>query len=148
MSEQNGRLLKMMNPEQITTTWPALSYYIESALPEISKGDAFWKGNMLKSLTSGKMGCWVGYVKKEPRLFITCGIVTDEISKCKSFLIYSYTVKEGISPQDFKWGIEELKKFAKSQGCKKIVAVTRLESLKKAFEFVGGTSSYSLEMEV
>lgn len=148
MDKVEGKYFKLVPPDVIQKLWPTMSYYIEQALPPLSKGNEFWKGNMLKALVTGKMGCWVGYKDGSIRLFVTAAICTDPILGHKSLFIYSYSALGEMTPQEIQWGFGKLKEFAKKYGCLKIVAFTDLDSMKKMFERLGGTSSYSLEMEV
>jgi hypothetical protein len=138
---------------RIEGNFETLWYYIAQALPPSSSHHALRKGNILRSLQSGNMQCWLGWEKNGAGYSLaaiaTTAIVNDTVTGDRNLLIYSFTYEKNFSPDAIVKHFETIKRFARVNKCMKVIAYTGLPVLTKLVEkYLNGKSSTFLEMEV
>ena len=138
-------LLKML-PGQISAYWDYVKYSIEQALPPVVGEGSDKMINILSTLMTGEMQCWVVFRREEGQVkvigFVLTTVSSDYCSKTRNLLLYTICTFEKTHGQDWLEGLDALKKFAKKMNCSRITAFTKQENLMKLAEGVGGDASY------
>lgn len=141
--------------EQITQHWDELAPAIEAALPPFAYGAQDRMNNILRALLAGDMQCWTAWAVREgettPLLvaIMTTAFDFDRCSGVRNLLIYSLYSVAGIGDQVYADGIETLKKFAKTKGCHRVVALVEEPRLVEMWIRGGGEGRFTfLTMEV
>lgn len=105
--------------------------------------------NVLKAIVGGRLECWALYNKEELWAIGTFEVWQDSMSGAKSLLIYSTYSYHPVTPEVWHWLIIEVRKYAKSMGCRKVVAYSNRDYVVKLFTAFGGDPSYHfLQVEV
>jgi len=118
-------LLKML-PGQITENWEFIWSSVESVIEEEYRTEVI-KNDILSSLLSDKMQCWIWYgdekIKAIATTFISCSPTGE-----KAVFIYTLYGYETMSIMDWRDAFDTLKKWGKSQGCSEINGYTEVEN--------------------
>lgn len=145
-------ILKMATGEQVARHWGVIGTGIKETAPDYFLDDGDSLNNVLQSLMSGRMQCWVAMSKNGRSGFDPYGIVIthithDVFSGVKNLLVicmFSFR-SNVVDPTIYIKGLDVLKKFAKHNGCKSIIAYTRLEKLAQFVErTLGGDAGQRL----
>jgi hypothetical protein len=134
-------ILKRALPEHVSRHWGVIGTGIKEAAPEYFLDDKDSLNNILQSLLEGRMQCWVAMSRNGKDEFDPYGIAVthithDVFSGVKNLLIicmYSFR-KQTADPMMYIKGLDVLKKFARGNGCKSIIAYTRIEKLARFVE--------------
>ncbi len=148
MKRETLREFKVLSGQEAMRLWPRIFDFINDALPPANGHLAGRKERVQQSLVSENLTLWVGMKDKEFMIVVTTTENVDSISGERSLLVYSMTISEALHPEDLRFGLEELKKYARAKGLSKITAFTGMDSLKTLFEKAGGKSTYVLGLEV
>lgn len=148
------RMLKFY-PDQIARHWGKIGYAIERALPPIvdSRMSNDRMNKILESILAGKIEVHV-FVIYEDEHPIVYGIMSTALTNAvdsdnKELLIYSAYASKSLSRELIFEALELVRKYAKSQGCVAISGYTNIEGVKRLFEIMGGSSSFTyLRLEV
>lgn len=140
--DSNGRLVLLrLEGEQINRYWELIKQGIlEAVKPEEDYEQVLT--NVLRSLLSGQMQCWIVTYEGEPKAIFTTAIQV-EVGGIRSLLIYSMNGYSAISLDVWKGGLKYLRKFAKLQKCEKIVAYSNVERVLQVARMVGGETEYT-----
>ena len=156
-------LFNKLTLDQIANSWPYLKGFI---LEAVGTGDYFYDAKLgkeiLDQLLLERADCWVAYKSDLEKKTVTPFAVIVTICNVpvlggeKEMFIYSATAFDSIAAgtpgEDvMKSSFEALLKYAKAQGCKKIVAYSKAARLIKLFASYGGDTSMrylSLNLEV
>lgn len=136
-----------MLPEQIADGWNVLERIIKEALPPIADNSQEKMNNILTSLLTRKMICWVSYQdqgKVEVDTIILTSVIMDEISGTISLLIYAANMLQRLDSKLYEDMIDTLKRYAKSKKCDKIVGYVSDPNLSELIKKYGGDCSYQL----
>jgi len=142
-------MLQLIFPQQIPSFWVTIKDVIGMALPPVTGEKGNKLNNILTRLLEGTMECWVAFSErsgeKKPNGLMLTTIISDDITETKSLLIYCMATIEGGEPdlQDYEEGIEAWKKYARANGCNRVVAYTNLDYLVDMAEKIGGSAIYS-----
>ncbi len=140
-------LVKLL-PDQVSEHWDEIRLAIEKALPPIMLKSDRAMVNILKSILSDYMQCWVMWVNKdseaEIRAILTTTIEIDRVCEMKYLLIYSFYTIKPLLPELAVSTIDTLKKFARGRGCQKLVAYTNIPRMEQLWESLGGTTEMKL----
>lgn len=144
------RMLKLL-PEQVARYWDELGDAIISSIPPTVLYSPDMRYLTLDAILSGRLEVWTFYKQPENGdtvkilVIMTTAIVSDVGSSYKSLLIYSiYGYQQDVSPKDWLGGLNMIKAYAKSKGCKNVLAYSDVENIKKLVKVSGGNIDYSL----
>ena len=134
-------MIVQLLPEQISHFWGDIKISLEESAPPLFVANAERLNNILMSLLTGRMQCWVSIdTKKDPQIVkgvLTSTIVIDQCSGTKTFLIYSgYSLGE---VEDEFWieGLRAFSKFAKSKGCQLVGTYSTIPYMKERLAKLG-----------
>lgn len=140
-------MLTKLLPDQISKFWDIIRYAIEQSLPPIAGEHPDKMKNILMSLLSSKSQCWASYDIKEDRRILEAIVITrifyDDASDTKSLLIYCLYGYEHIKQSSFTNGLKALVKFAKSEGCERVISYTNEPGVVELMNRLGGDTSYT-----
>ena len=109
-----------LSPIEIGQCWTVIRHSsVESSPGGVSEESLT---NILKGLQDGRISAWVVTSVKEIVAVGTSTVIEDNASKVKSLLVYSIFSYEFVDVELWKTLFIALKKYAKSCGCKTIVA--------------------------
>ena len=121
-------LVKML-PHQIADNWEILSYGIQQSLPPITYQSPKRMARILESLLGEKMNLWLGIQDEKIHGIIVTSLVYESNSDVKDLLIYCIYGFKDLPTKLITEGMETLKKFASSKGCKRLTAYSNVESV-------------------
>lgn len=135
-------LIKLL-PDQVATHWEPIKRAIRDSLPPIAQGVEDHMENVLNALLLDEMQCWVSYTQ-EGRVdnIMTTQILRDEITQNKNLLIYSVF---GLDVDQRSWaeGLQALIKYARKEGCDRIVGYSNVNSIIRFVQRIGGEAEYT-----
>ena len=102
---------------------------------------------LLKAVSDNQLQCW-GVFKDNKLIAFATTAITIEFWGEKKLLIFSLYGFDRVSLQSWHKLISDLSKYAKSSGCKKIVAFTNNERVIEIVKMYGGDFSAYIEMEI
>ena len=131
-------MLVKMYPEQVAKSWDILSYGIQQTLPPITYQSPKRMEKILESLLSEELVLWLGVDddNKVQGLIVT-SIVYEKNSDVKDLLIYSLYGFNNIPYRMIIEGMDTLKVYANSIGCKRITAYSNVKSIIKLMKKFG-----------
>lgn len=139
-------MLIRLQEGQIAEYWPEIKVAINMALPPILKGEGDRTNKILESMLVGNAQCWVSVNRDSKKMdgVITTAVVEDMLSGAKSLMLYTIYV-DGVSmASSWKEGFETLSKFAKSQGCNRLVGFTKERRILERAKLFGIDTSFTL----
>jgi hypothetical protein len=116
-------MLTKLLPDQISSFWPVIKYAIEESLPPMV-GDSPDKMNrILSSCLSGGLEVWASYQHLDNKFeaIVVTQFLYDDASNMKNLLLYCVYGYVKISETSWVEAWEAMNKYAKANGCKKIV---------------------------
>jgi hypothetical protein len=129
-------------PDQVAKHWKPIRRAIEESLPPVSEGAENRMEKILEALMIGEMQCWISH-NSEGRVdnILTTSVTHDKISDTKSLMIFSIF---GFDTDIKSWGegLTTLVRFARGKGCSRIIGYTKIDSVAKFVERIGGDASY------
>lgn len=138
-------MLVQLSSDQVANYWDFIKYGVEEAIiPTVGIHDERMS-EVLESIMLGKMVVWVS-ANKDTKVIdgVVCTVLqTDELSKTKSLLIYSLYGTESMR-SSWSDGLEQLQKYAKTEGCHKILAYSNLPEIISYVEHIGGNADFRL----
>ena len=141
-------MLIKFTPEQISRLWPDMAGGLITSLPPQMRDDIESVSNLLESLLNGKAECWISYDATEEGAKVHGAVITmfhvDDITRTRNMIIYAVY---GIHTSQHKhWieGYETLRKWAKHNNCKEIVAYSNVPQIVNIAKKLGADTSYSL----
>ena len=135
-------LIKLL-PDQVNRHWEPIRYALLVSLPPTARVDR--ENNILKALLSGEMDAWVATRDARPVGVLVTTLTMDGASETKNLLVYALaSLDETILPDDV-WleGIEQLRKYAESKGCHRIIGYTESSRIAQMIQKVGGQARYT-----
>lgn len=141
-------MLIRLLPEQASEHWDEIKVAINAALPPIAGMQSDRMSNILSGILTEDITVWISTEKREDANLITGIVLTnftyDKPSGTKSLLLYCvYGYGQG-RLESWSEGYETLRKFAKGQGCNRIIGYTDVESIKKYAASIGAETRYTL----
>lgn len=142
-------MLIQLTPEQIAGNWDFLRQCIVTNMP-MQRDHREQDNNILLALLGSLMHCWVdakqttedGKPKTEIRAVVVTQILEDDISQVSSLLIYSlYGLNNAFDFTSWKKGVLTLVKFARANGCGRILAYTGNKSILTFMQRLGADIS-------
>jgi len=122
-------MLVRVLPNQVCDHWDVVSYGIQQSLPPITIESPRRMNNILESLLLGRMDLWIGLEDDKVRGLVVTAFSYDKNSDVQDLLIYSIYGFEDLSTEIIMEGMETLKKFAVSNGCKRVTAYSKVEAV-------------------
>lgn len=131
-------LLKML-PEQVSDRWDMFKDGIERSLPVVNDEDPEKMNNILASILTGEIQCWVSYreledLKKHGVALVLTTTVDDLITRTRSLILYLVWAWEKTEARDWIEGFQALMKFSKLMRCQRLIAYTSDEKVVKIAE--------------
>lgn len=151
---ENGEfsIIKLL-PEQISEHWGLIASALGRTVPREMGEEARVVNNILHSLIDESMQCWFcGKYEEgglETYVIIITGVITNMGTNERCLMIY--TVYWFQPPPNALWesGLNVLRKYARSQGCSKIVAYSKFDMITNLVKALGGDVSWKyLQIEV
>ncbi len=136
-------MLVRLLPDQVSGYWETLKDSIDSSLPPIAGDSADRLKNIMVSILSGTMDCWVSFTDKdgvEINGVIVTTIVNDTNSGTKDLLIYSVYGITNMMKGSWEEGQQVLAKWAIANKCGRITGYTNVESIITAVKRLGGSA--------
>jgi len=135
-------LVKLL-PEQIARHWKVIKYAIDKSLPPTAAGGEGRYERILMKLLIEDMQCWISYNKKQTKIsgILTTMFSGDGALGTRNLLVYSM-YGTGISEKDFGEGLLTLIRFARSNGCTKVVAFSESRSVNNIFAKIGAEVNF------
>ena len=122
-------MLVRVLPNQVCDHWDVVSYGIQQSLPPITLESPRRMNNILESLLLGRMDLWIGLEEDKVRGLVVTAFSYDKNSDVQDLLIYSIYGFEDLSTELIMEGMKTLKKFAVSNGCKRVTAYSKVEAV-------------------
>lgn len=130
-------------PEQIAHRWKLIKYAIANSLPPIAGESHEKMNNILLSLLTGEMQCWVR-IEDRIDLIIITKVIEDDSSETKSLLLYCMfgfgTGNKGMWRELY----DTLQKYGASRGCDRAIAYTDVPEVEMIWKWLGGQANYKL----
>lgn len=139
-------MLIQLLPDQVSRYWEQIRYSIGMALPPTIPLNIDMN-RVLESLLSGDLVAWVSVDDRTKNIvaIVTTTITIDIPSNSKNLLIYSiFGMTDRVGKANWLEGFDALKKYAKKQGCNKIVGFTCEDTIKKLALWYGGRADFTL----
>ena len=133
-----------LSPDQVTVHWDVIKFGIQESVPPITYGSQNTLNNMLKSLLTGEMQCWVlmnGAQKIQG--VATTTITKDSCSGVKNLMIYSVYGLVFIDDETWAENLKGLRKFAKANGCHRIISFRAVDRLIGLVKDLGGSADFT-----
>ena len=133
-----------LSPDQVTEHWDVIKFGIQESVPPITYGSQNTLNNMLKSLLTGEMQCWVmmnGTQKIQG--VATTTITKDGCSGVKNLMIYSVYGLTFIDDETWAENLKGLRKFAKANSCHRIISFTAVDRLIDLTKSLGGSADFT-----
>jgi len=138
-----------LTANQIAEAWNKLVPAVNESFPERARsGLADLGGTVLQQVAAGYGQAWYLVRDGEPIAFAVTTIMFDGILGGKFLTLYAIYGFTNISLETYQLGLVELKKFAKEQGCRAILAYTSVERVKRVSEYLGGKTMTVIQLEV
>ena len=140
-------MLVEMLPEQVADGWKLLERVIKEGLPPFVDKSDDKMNNILMSILTRKLICWVSYQDQndvQVDTIMLTSVIVDEISQTRSLLIYCINALRIMTSEIYEDAIGKITKYAKSMRCSKIVGYISDEKLVKLVEKYNGDCSYRL----
>jgi len=135
-------MLVMLLPEQVSNNWDEIAWLIEEATPGPTGSSNDRMNNVLEDLLTGKKKLWISY--NENAVFdalVGTEVYEDRINGIRTMEIFALWAK-GAGEGSWTKGWETLGRYAKKEGCERVVAYTREPSLIKRVKRLGGDTSF------
>lgn len=137
---RGGSMLVRLTPDQIGDYWPMIEQSIVAALPPIVSEQAGAVKNILVSLLSGIMDCWVSFDTETKTILgtVTTVIASDPISGTRDLLIYTVHGFGSLQERHWQEGFVTIRKWARANNCSRITAYTDNPEIVTLSERFGG----------
>lgn len=143
-------MINKLTYDQIVDCWDLIKEGLEEALPyPIAGRHKYRESNILSSLLSGAMDCWLAYEKDEENetilLYsaILASVYVDECTGNRSFYVFAQLGFRDVPRKMWREGFNALIKYAKSQGCHMLTAHTNVPGVIETFKRLGGSAEYT-----
>lgn len=139
-------MLVQLSLEQVAKFWDVVKYSIEESLPPIAGESPGRMNDILASLLSGAMQCWVSYDKENTNRFegvVVTEIIGDQRDRSRALLVYSLYGYSEVSDGSWAEGYNALSKWARSEGCGRMIGYTSNEKVIRTVRSLGGNADYT-----
>lgn len=143
-------MITRLLPEQVSARWSVIKTSIRNALPPHIMDTDEAMNNILQSCMIGAMQVWVLHeqsgngVGPTVHAIGTTTMISDPISGSRSLLLYSLYAPGGISSDLWMDAYKGISKYAKSIGCKSVLAYSNVDAALALAKRLGGDTSYHL----
>ena len=135
-------MLVMLLPDQIAEKWDLIKRGVEIAVPPTVSSSPRVINNILMGLLEGSAQCWVEYeVESKKNVvygFVITTIMEDFLSGARNLLLYSLFGAKPLEDAIWVRGLETMRKYAKANGCEKVVAYSNVERIEEVVKSLGG----------
>jgi len=136
-------MLLLLMPDQVNTYWEDIKEGMHKAVPQ-SVPDRDTK--VLQKLLTGMMQMWVSYRKEDDKVVIDAGVLTalveDQVHETGNLLLYCLWAIGKTHQSSWTEGMEALKKFAKGQGCNRVISYSDQEDMIGLCRYTGGEARH------
>jgi len=140
-------MLVQLLPDQVAKYWEQIKYAVHMSFPPTVEKEEVDMNKVLENLLGGNLVAWASVDRETKKIvaIVTTTFLEDVCSGTRNLLIYSlFGIADRIGKKNWTDGYETLMKYAKSKGCKKIVAFTRVDVIKKLAVHYGGEADNTL----
>lgn len=144
-------MINKLTYDQIADCWDLIKEGIEETVPyPIAGRHRYRESNILTSLLSGGMECWMSYERDEENETILLysisllTIYTDECTGNRALNLFAHLVYRDIPPDMWQEFFESVKKYAKSQKCHSVVSTTDRPEIVQLANELGIDTSFTL----
>lgn len=124
-------MINKLTLEQVASHWDIVKYGISQSLPPEVKNSNDNLNYVLASALMGKLDVWASYEKIEGKIklnaIVTTKILVDEFTNTKNLLLFTLYGYNVLSKDEWAEGIKGLASYAKSLGCKNVIAYSNLQ---------------------
>lgn len=136
-------MLVRLLPEQVSARWGFFAPLIAQSLPPTVAYSVTGMSNILRAILMDELIGWGLYDKDDNLIFVVFGVdVRDNITLQKNFLVYAFTAIQHVTKSQFVYALENLREYARSQGCVSIMAYTENEKITNFLSQIGADISY------
>lgn len=128
--------------KQVGDFWEEIQTALAEALP-LFQGKEQSVNRILRGLLEGFGKVWVLVKEGQPLAIVITSIYFDGLAGTRQVVIYALKALGFIDLKDYKKGLEQLKEYAKGQGCTRIVAYTDVERIKQVVRWLGGSDQFT-----
>jgi len=138
-------MLTKLLPDQISKFWPIIKYAVEESLPPTVGEHPDKMNRILSAALSGKLEVWASYEHPTNRFeaIVVTQFLYDDASNMKNLLLYCVYGYAKISESSWLEAWESMSKYAKAEGCKKIVCYTANPFIIQQAKLFGGDTSFT-----
>ena len=133
---------------QVAEHWNLIWHSMSISLPPLEIDAEEAKQNLLTNLMSGKLSCWAVYkvggedgVDRDIIGMYTTGVMEDYSGE-RNCIIYTATSFSSFTLEEYQVCFNTLATYARSKGCKHILAYTNLPVIKKMADNFDGSSGF------
>ena len=142
-------MLVRLEYNQILENWSDICDSIKASGPPLSDLDDGQLDEILHRMSTDNMQCWVLCTMEEDLSTTVYAIATTTIwrelaGSNVNLLIYSLYGYRPVTNELWKDGLDTLRRFARSMGCKEIVAFTSVQRVISIVENLGGSTNTRL----
>lgn len=134
-------MINKLTPEQVTNLWEDIKEHLIASLPPSVSRNAKALNRILEAHIKDTVQTWTIYEQVEDRKvlygLITTAFSNDFASDTKSLIIYGLTGYRNITEELYLNGFETMKQFAKEQGCKFIIAYSKVPRVVQVSKVLG-----------
>ena len=141
-------MLVQLVPDQIRSNWGSISKAIRMSMPpDVRESDEVMHSILSASLT-GLIRVWTLLDDNKPVAIVATTFSTETFSKTKNLIIYALYGLTTIPDDLWKTGLLTLKRYAKSNGCTRIIGYTDSNRIIKKTKELGGSVAHTIYLEV
>ncbi len=141
-------MLIRLASDQVARYWDFIKDGLEEALPPVVGMQPERMSNILTAIMVDEITVWLSVEETETANeitgFIATSLNTDKPSGTKSLLLYAVYGVMTCTDKSWSEGLKAMKKYAKTEGCHRIVAYSDVPSIIKYVERIGGEAKYRL----
>ena len=143
-------MLTKLNAEQISKFWNEIKEHLEVGLVPYVAVTPDGMTFILESLLNDSMQCWVLRREGEESIFAlaTTSIIVEPASQTKNLVIYSLSGYQVIPRELYQEGMKVLHEYARTKGCKLILAYTSVLAVERLALQLGATRAALLSWRI
>lgn len=130
--------------DQCSMYWDDLKKVISSSLPPTAQATPEGLNEILMMLMSGKAQAWMILEGTQVRAAAITLVQTEAGTQAKNLLIYALAGYANVQQEMWQEGLEVFKRYAKSNGCAKVIAFTKVPRVREIAEALGATMDFTL----
>lgn len=140
-------LLKMFPEKAVTDEWwEIVRESVRASIPPNVDGESSMIA-IMNAILTGKLECWIALSRNDEQKvngLLTTAIMKDEITDNKFILIFSLYASDRVGAHEWHDWLETIRKYARSNDCRKILAYTDSLQVVKLAKMLGGKAGQTI----